>query len=82
MMYDYSGQGIRGGGGNDVWGFIFMLFTIALVVVGVIVAVRHFSRVAGYHQASGTALDLLEKRFAQGEIDTKEFTEKRKVLSE
>jgi putative membrane protein len=37
---------------------------------------RHGSR---YHRGSG-ALDILEERFARGEIDKTEFEEKRKLL--
>ena len=78
MMYDYWGQG----GGNDVWGFIWMLFIMVLIVVGVVVAVRYLSRDSGRRQKGSVALDLLEKRYAQGEIDKKEFEEKRQALSE
>ena len=34
----------------------------------------------GYLSASEAALDLLEERFARGEIDKAEFEEKRKLL--
>ncbi len=82
MMYDYWGQGSRNGGGSDVWGFILMLFMMALIIVGVIALVRYLGRDSGRRQKGGAALDLLEKRYAQGEIDKKEFEEKRQVLSE
>ena len=81
MMYDYWGQGSRNGGGSDVWGFILMLFMMALIIVGVIALVRYLGRDSG-RQKGGAALELLEKRYAQGEIDKKEFEEKRQVLSE
>jgi putative membrane protein len=78
MMDGYYGQG----GGYDVWGFIFMIFMMVLVVVGVIVLVRYFGQHSSNQQKQGSALDILEKRFANGEIDKKEFEDKRKVLSE
>jgi len=82
MMYDYWGQGTGNGSGNDVWGFIFMLLMMALVIIGIIAAVRYISRGPVSRQEGDAALDLLKKRYAQGEIDTKEFEEKRKLLSE
>ena len=78
MMDGYYGHG----GGYDVWGFIFMIFMMVLVVVGIIVVVRYFGQHTSHQQKQGSALDILEKRFANGEIDKKEFEEKRKVLSE
>jgi len=47
MMYDYWGQGSRNGGGSDVWGFILMLFMMALIIVGVIALVRYLGRDSG-----------------------------------
>jgi putative membrane protein len=81
MMYDYWGQGSSNGSSYDVWGFVFMLLMMALVIVGIIAVVRHLGRDSGRHQ-KGEALDLLEKRYAQGEIDKKEFEEKRTTLSQ
>lgn len=78
MMDGYYGQN----GGNDVWGFMFMLLIMALVVIGIIVLVRHLNQGGTSHQKNETALDILAKRFANGEIDKKEFEEKRKVLSD
>lgn len=78
MMYDWG----YGNNGTDIWGFIFMLLMMALVVIGVIVVVRHLSHSASGSQKEETALDVLKKRYAKGEIDKKEFSEKRKDLSE
>lgn len=55
-----------------------------LIVVGIIVAlvawlVRGFGRAEPYGH-SRTALDVLEQRFARGEIDKAEFEDKRKLL--
>jgi putative membrane protein len=79
MMYDYPGQ--VNSGSTDVLGFVFTVIMMALVIFGVIYAVRYFHRESSRSGRGETALDLLEKRYAGGEIDTKEFEEKRKVLS-
>lgn len=78
MMYEH---GYSYGGGNDIIGFIFMLFMMVLVIIGVIVVVRHLSGNvhAGHHHE--TAQDLLKKRYAKGEIDKKEYEEIRKDLA-
>ncbi len=78
MMDGYYGHG---GSGYDVVGFLFMLLMMALVVVGIVVVARHLSHGPTNHHED-EALTMLKKRFANGEIDKKEFEEKRKVLSE
>ena len=59
------------------------LFLLALVVVGVWLAVRAF-RGDGGTSASGdsSALGILEDRYARGEIDRDEFQERRRTLRE
>ena len=79
-MDDYWGHGA--GNGNDVWGFVFMFLMMALVILGIIVLVRYLNHGAGNSQSGNTALDVLKTRYAKGEIDKKEFDEKRKALSD
>ncbi len=76
MMYDWGY-----GNGYDIWWFVFMLLMMVLVVVGVIVVIRYLVRSTD-NDREGTALELLKKRYAKGEIDKREFEEKRKVLGE
>ncbi len=77
MMDGYYGQG---GNGNDIWGFVFMILVMALVVLGIVVLVRYLCNSSTGKQTGDTALDLLQKRYANGDIDKKEFEEKRKDL--
>ncbi|MFS8119264.1 MAG: SHOCT domain-containing protein [Microcoleus sp.] len=77
MMRDYWGYGNN----YDAWGFVFMLLMMTLVVLGVIVLVRYLGQTAHNESKEETALDLLKNRYAKGEIDKKEFEEKRKDLS-
>jgi len=58
-----------------------MLFMMALVVVGVVAIVRHFGRNSSNGHSEDTALEVLQKRYAKGEIDKKEFVETRKDLN-
>jgi putative membrane protein len=74
MMYDWGY-----GNGYGVWDFIFMVLMMVLVVVSVVVAIRYLARGTGNYQGD-TALELLKKRYAKGEIDKQEFEEKRKGL--
>ncbi len=78
MMYGWGY-----GSGYSIWGFFSMLFTLGLIAVGVILFVRLLTR-NGTSNFMGreTPLDVLKRRYANGEIDKKEFDEKRKDLSE
>lgn len=55
-----------------------------LIIIGVVVALAlWFTRGFGHAEAYGhsrAALDILEQRFARGEIDKAEFEDKRKLL--
>lgn len=75
MMDDYWGHGSSA----DAWGFVFMLLMMVLVILGVVVLVRYLGQETGNHNKD-EALDVLKKRFANSEIDKKEFEEKRKIL--
>ncbi len=76
--------------GWGMWGpaamLFFSLFWIAvlvLVIVGIFFLVRYMR---GYgaegRRVQETPFDILKKRYARGEIDKKEFEEKKKDLAE
>ena len=55
---------------------------VVVVVAVVVVAARAFGGGSSWNgPRRGTALQILEDRFARGEIDAAEFEEKRRVLS-
>lgn len=76
MMYWY-GNGMGG------WGYavmtIGMVLFWAVAILGGVALVRHLTRPACATRAS-TAEQVLAERFARGEIDEEEFTERRKAL--
>ncbi len=53
-----------------------------LAIVGVIAIVIWVVQFARGHEHRRTALDILDERFARGEIDKREFEEKRTLLGE
>lgn len=85
----YYGYGHRDGWSDGWWGAGHMIFgpimwilTIGLVVAAVILLVRWLS---GGTQGTGggagrSALEILNDRYARGEIDTAEYEERKRAL--
>jgi len=73
MMFDGHGWGF---GGGFMW--LFWILLIAVVVWIVKGAVG--SGLPGNGPREKTPLEILEERFARGEIDQEEFEQKRKLL--
>jgi putative membrane protein len=80
------GPGMMGYGYGMGWiGGIFMIVFWVAIIVGIIFLIRWLfvaSRTGAHGPAYGgdTALDILKKRYARGEIDKQEFEEKKKDL--
>jgi putative membrane protein len=73
------------GGYGMMFGPLFSL----LVLIAIIALVIYFLRVFGFaphlhgpHKTANNALDILKERYARGEIDSKEFDERKRMLSE
>ncbi len=68
------------------WGLGMMLISLlflALIVVGIVLIVRSFSdggRTAPRPEGN-RALDILDERFARGELDQREYEERRRLLT-
>lgn len=71
------------GGGMGFWMVLAMVSWLALivgVVLLVVWAVRKFAVSAG-QRSEESALDILKKRYARGEISREEFEEKKQGIS-
>lgn len=71
-----------------IFGPIVMIAVLAAAVAVVVIIVRWLAGGSSAgptppaeHRSKSTALEILEERFAKGEIDKDEFEEKRKLLS-
>ncbi len=82
-QYHMGNMGAWGWGGM-IFGPIMMIVFIAVAVVVVVLLVRWLGgpgHGGALHSLPGkTPLDILKERFAKGEIDKKEFEERRRVL--
>lgn len=70
--------------GNHEWGmgfgWFFMVAFWILVVLGIIYLIKVIAGDAKKGEREETALDILKKRYARGEINKEEFEEKKKNL--
>jgi len=67
------------------FGWFWWLLIIILVVIVVLVLVNRSNRNRDIHGNTGSkdnALDILEKRYANGEIDTQEYRQRKRELTE
>ena len=72
-----------GGGFGMAFGFIMMIVVIAAIVGVIVLVVRWLGAGPSRRPATErTALDILEERFARGEIDAQEFQDRRRTLEE
>lgn len=76
MMHDWGGYGGMG------FGMIFMLLFWALIILGIAALVRWL--IAQQSQAAGsrdkTPVQILQERYARGEIDREEYLQKKRDL--
>ena len=76
------GSGMMGGYGGSWFGSIIMVAFWVAVIVGIVLLIRWLvvSTKGGVGGGEGSALEILKKRYARGEIDKKEYEQKKKDL--
>lgn len=83
----YHGPGMMWGGGSGfgmLFGLTFMIIVLAAVAVGLLLLLRSLGFMDSNSRTANAsrALDILKERFAKGEIDVKEFAERKNHLTE
>ena len=77
MMWGWSGM---------IFGPLFMVLMLAVVITAVMLAVRWLGgpwQTPSHHPPPGrTAMDILNERFARGEIDQAEYEAKLRLISQ
>ncbi len=68
------------GWGFDILGWFSMLIFWILLILGVVALIRYFGRSEKGNNKEKSSLDILKERYAKGEIDKKEFEEKKRDL--
>jgi putative membrane protein len=79
-----SGFGMMGGmmngfGGMGLMAIVWIVF-IGVIIWAIVAAVQNSTESKSPGSAADSALDVLKKRYARGEIDKDEFNEKKKDL--
>ncbi len=81
---DAAGEGTHGYGhmmgGGWILGPIMMILFVAAIVAVVVLVVRWLGGAGGPGAKPKAAQDILEERFARGEIDKEEFEQRRQAL--
>ncbi len=69
-------DGYSMGYGFGILGLIFLI----LVIIGLVLLIRYLWESSGAKREQESALEILKKRYARGEISKEEFEEKKKDL--
>ncbi|MBU1017131.1 SHOCT domain-containing protein [Patescibacteria group bacterium] len=76
-----NGNGWGMGVGWGIFGWIFMLLFWILVVFGIVILIKWLTNQSKPETKENTTMEILKQRYVKGEIDKKEFEEKKKDLA-
>lgn len=80
-MFNMMGYGYGPGSGYmGTGGWILMVLFWILVVFGIVALLRWGMHGGGHHRGEKSVFEILKERYAKGEIDRKEFEERKKDL--
>lgn len=74
-----GGYGMPGGYG---FGGVFMIVGWVLIIIGIIMLVKWLLDSKGFRGGNSKALDILNERYARGEIDEQEYKKRKSDLSQ
>ena len=74
-MMDGYGYGMMSGG----YGILGLIFWI-LLIIGLVLLIKYLWEGSGAKRGEESALEILKKKYARGEISKEEFEEKKKDL--
>jgi len=83
MMDNWDGYGMMyGNQWSGLFSFIFMSLILAAIVLGAIVLLRHFPQISAPRgEQESSASNLLDQRYAMGEISQEEYRTIKKDLN-
>ncbi|MCG2737083.1 MAG: SHOCT domain-containing protein [Candidatus Methanoperedenaceae archaeon] len=74
-MMDGYGNGM----GSGIMGILWLIFWI-LIIIGLVLLIKYLWEGSGARMEQESALEILKKKYARGEINKEEFEEKKKDL--
>ena len=69
-----------GGVGMGLFGWVFMILVWVLIIAGIIALVKWLMQSTSGSQRKKTPLEILQERFARGDIDEGEYERKKNIL--
>ncbi len=79
--YGWMGPGMMGGYGGMFLMPVFGIVVLGLIVWAVVAAVQHPHESVSSGQSSESALEILKRRYARGDIGKQEFEDKKRDLA-